>query len=80
MAYQIAFTPAADAVRRTLPMTARVTLRTKLTAIARDPSNHGRSYGAGQRVCPFGRSDQGLVVYIDDQRKLITVTRIVWAK
>lgn len=43
-------------------------------------ANHRRSYGSGERVCPFGLSDQGLVVYIDDQRRLITVTRNVWAK
>ncbi len=80
MAYQVIFKPQADEIRRTLPVGAKAALRVKLNAIARNPHKHGHHIGAGERACPFGGSNRGLIIYIDDAKRLITVTNILWAK
>ncbi len=80
MAYDIRFTAKADQVRRTLPTGARVALAAKLAVIARNPSRHGHPLSPGKRACPFGGNSRGLVIYVDDMKRLITVEDVLWAK
>ncbi|MCX9190384.1 hypothetical protein C3Y87_02920 [Carbonactinospora thermoautotrophica] len=80
MAYRIIFDPQADAVRKTLPLAAKVALRALLAALVRDPTVVGRSVGGNpfHRSASFGK--HGLVFYFDDMRQTITIKEIIWAK
>ncbi len=80
MGFKIIYDTNTEAVRRTLPMSAKASLRMKLNAVAREVERAGDRYSSGSRTLSFGGSNQGVAIYIDTARRLITVTALAWLK
>jgi hypothetical protein len=81
MAYKVVYETPAEAVRRSLPLRARMALaaRMRLIAASPHPGKTGKDHGGGRRYDRFGNN--GLVVYrVADAVILVTVIDVTLYK